>query len=86
MDRVAAMTPPPRAVVCDLSNAPHVDISGAEMLKRLASDLRAKGIRLQLVEARSTVRDRLRAEGLDDRLDASDRSPSVADAVAAMSS
>ena len=39
------------------------------------------GIRLQAVEARSAVRDRLRAEGVDAALGGINRFTSVADAV-----
>jgi anti-anti-sigma regulatory factor len=74
----------PGVVLCDLSNTPHIDLAGAEMLKSLDADLRALGSRLLVVEARSTVRDRLRAEGLEERLGRVDRSTSVADAVAAL--
>lgn len=81
MARVRMMSPVPRTVVCELSNAPHVDLAGAEMFKSLASDLRAMGITLQLVEARSSVRDRLRAEGLEEQIGHVDRFTSVADAV-----
>jgi MFS superfamily sulfate permease-like transporter len=71
-------------VLCDLSNAPHIDMAGAETIRALEVDLRAMGIGLQLVEARSSVRDRLRAEGLEARMGAIDRFTSVADAVAGM--
>ncbi|MFG0283612.1 MAG: SulP family inorganic anion transporter [Phycisphaerales bacterium JB039] len=74
----------PRTVVCDLSASPHLDLGGAEMLSGLAAELEAMGIRLLIVEARSRVRDRLRAEGLEDRIGRIDRFTSVADAVDAM--
>jgi len=47
----------------------------------LAEELTVGGGRFQAVEARSSVRDRLRGEGLDDRLGGIDRFTSVADAV-----
>jgi hypothetical protein len=47
----------------------------------LADELQAAGARLQVVEARSSVRDRLRAEGVDAKLGAVNRFTSVADAV-----
>ena len=40
----------------------------AQMLGSLADELTAAGIRVQAVEARSSVRERLRSEGVDDKL------------------
>jgi MFS superfamily sulfate permease-like transporter len=68
-------------VVIDLSAAPYVDLQSAHTLAGLADELSAAGIRVQVVEARSTVRERLRAEGLDERLGGIDRFTSVADVV-----
>ncbi len=83
LDRVRAEAPPPRLVVLDLSAAPHVDMHGAHMLAALTDDLEAGGARVQLVEARSSVRERLRREGVDDKLGTVNRFTSVADAVEA---
>ena len=47
----------------------------------LVDELKADGIRLQTVEARSSVRDRLRGEGLEEQLGGINRFTSVADAV-----
>lgn len=80
-DRVHAQTPPPRAVVLDLSAAPFVDLQSAHTLAGTAGELAAQGIRFQVVEARSGVRDRLRNEGLDAQLGGVNRFTSVADAV-----
>jgi len=68
LNRVRAESTPPTLVLCDLSNAPYVDMQGAQTLAGLADKLAATGIRLQAVQARATVRDRLRAEGLDEKL------------------
>ena len=81
MDRVRAETAPPKLVVLDLSAAPHVDMHSAQMLGSLANELTASGIQLQAVEARSSVRERLRGEGLEARLGGIDRFTTVADAV-----
>jgi MFS superfamily sulfate permease-like transporter len=70
-------------VVLDLSAAPYVDMHAAQALGTLADELKAAGSRVQMVEALSSVRDRLRAEGADDRLGGVDRFTSVADAVEA---
>ena len=74
---------PPKLVILDLSAAPHVDLQSAHALAGLADELTAAGIRLQVVEARSSVRERLRGEGLDAKLGGIDRFTSVADAVEA---
>src|SRR5688572_14009247 len=59
---------PVRFVAWDLSNSANVDMAGAEMLSELYDALAARGIHLTLVEARSNVRDMLRAEGLEQKL------------------
>lgn len=56
-----------RLVVCDLSNAPRVDLSGAAMLGTLCEDLEKRGMRLRIVEAHANPRDLLRAAGLEER-------------------
>jgi MFS superfamily sulfate permease-like transporter len=79
VDRVRAETRPPRLVVLDLSAAPRVDMHSAQMLGSVADELTATGIRVQAVEARSSVRDRLHSEGVDDKLGGINRFTSVAD-------
>jgi hypothetical protein len=54
-----------------------VDLQSAATLGLLADELTFLGIEMQVVEARSSVRDRLRAEGLDAKLGAIDRFRSV---------
>jgi hypothetical protein len=56
---------------------------GAYMLAELAGELSNVGVRVQAVEARSSVRDRLRNEGVDAKLGMINRFTSVADAVEA---
>ena len=73
----------PRVAICDLSAAPHVDLAGAEMLLGLGEELRAMGCRLHVVEARSSVRDRLRAEGFEEKFGRIDRFTTVGDAAEA---
>jgi high affinity sulfate transporter 1 len=80
-DRAQSEAVPPRLVVIDLSAAPLVDLQSAHTLAGLADELAAAGIRMQCVEARSGVRERLRNEGLDERLGGIDRFTSVADVV-----
>lgn len=80
-ERVRAEAPPPKLVIIDLSASPHVDLQSAYALAGLAVELTAAGIRVQVVEARSAVRERLRREGLDAKLGGIDRYTSVADVV-----
>ena len=79
LDRVRAEPTPPRLVVLDLSAAPRVDLQSAHTLGGLADELAAAGIRFQAVEARSTVRDRLRDVGVDSKLGGINRFTTVAD-------
>ena len=81
LDRVRAETTPPGLVVLDLSATPYVDMHAAQMLADLADELAKVGIRVQAVEARSSVRERLRGEGVDSRLGGINRYTSVADVV-----
>src|SRR5438093_3857700 len=81
LDRVSAEPALPKLVLLDLSAAPRVDLQSAQALGELANDLTAKRIRFQAVEARSSVRDRLRNEGVDAKLGGINRFRSVADAV-----
>jgi len=83
MERVRAEATPPRLVLLDLSSTPYVDMHSAHMLAELAEELSARSIRLQAVEARSSVRDCLRAEGVDRKLGGINRFTALADAVEA---
>lgn len=82
--RVRDASPPASHVIADLSASPFVDVAGAKMIRDMFRELRAMGARLQVVEARATVRDRLRAEGLEDEMGRIDRFTTVADAVDAI--
>lgn len=81
LDRVRNEPTPPALVLCDLSTSPHVDMQSAHGLGGLADELAASGIRLHVVEARASVRDRLRAEGLDEKLGGIDRFRTVAEVI-----
>ncbi|HEY2710911.1 MAG TPA: SulP family inorganic anion transporter [Chthoniobacterales bacterium] len=81
LDRLSAEIPLPRLVILDLSAAPRVDLQSAHALGQLANDLAARRIQFHAVEARSSVRDRLRHEGIDDKMGGINRFISVADAV-----
>ncbi|MBS0197027.1 MAG: SulP family inorganic anion transporter [Planctomycetes bacterium] len=81
MERVRAQSPAPKLVVLDLSAAAYVDMHSAHMLAGLAEELKSTGIRFRVVEARSAVRDRLRGEGVDEKIGGINRFTSVADAL-----
>lgn len=81
IERVRSTTPLPRLVVLDLGATAYVDMHGAHMLAELAAELATAGIRVHAVEARSSVRDRLRSEGVDGKLGGINRFTSVSDAV-----
>ena len=53
-----------RAVVCDLSASPYIDLAGSRMLRVLHTELTARGIALRIVGARGRIRDLLRADGI----------------------
>jgi MFS superfamily sulfate permease-like transporter len=82
-DRItaAAEAAKPKLVLLDLSAAPRVDLQAAATLGTLHSELATSGIRLQIVEALATVRDKLRQEGLEEKAGTLSRHTSVADAV-----
>jgi high affinity sulfate transporter 1 len=81
LDRINAEPKIPKLIVLDLSAAPRVDLQSAHLLGDLSKEVTTKGIRFQAVEARSSVRDRLRTEGVDSKMGGINRFKSVADAV-----
>ncbi len=81
LSRVRIEAISPKLVVLDLSAAPLVDMQSAHTLASMADELGAIGIRFQAVEPRSSVRDRLRHEGIDSKLGGVNRFTSVADVI-----
>jgi MFS superfamily sulfate permease-like transporter len=81
LSRVRAAPKLPRLVVLDLSAAPLVDMQSAYTLASMADELIAKGIQFHAVEPRSSVRDRLRREGVDGKLGGVNRFTTVADVI-----
>ncbi len=79
--RLGAEREPPKLVVWDLSTSPFVDLAGARMILALHQELARRGIGLRLVEARSSVRDILRREGVEETVGRLDRFQSLADVV-----
>ena len=70
-----------KIVILDLNSSPRIDIAGARFLKNLFVDLQTKDITLKIAEARSDVRDSLRAENLEILFGHISRSVSVDDLV-----
>jgi SulP family sulfate permease len=66
--RLESSPEPVSRVVWDLSTSPMVDMAGARLVCNLHDELENRGITLELAEARSSVRDLLRAEGIEEKL------------------
>jgi SulP family sulfate permease len=79
--RIDAAREPIRVVICDLSTSPGIDIAGARMLHNLHGELARRGIAFRLVEARSSVRDMLRIEGVEEKVGRVDRFTSLGEAI-----
>lgn len=79
--KVDAAPEPIRLVICDLSTSPKVDMGGARMLLNLYKELARRQIDFRLVEARASVRDMLRVEGVEDKVGRVDRFTTLADAI-----
>ena len=81
LSRVRVEAARPKLVVLDLSAAPIVDMQSAHTLASMADELTAMSIQFHAVEPRSSVRDRLRREGVDIKLGGVNRFTSVADVI-----
>jgi MFS superfamily sulfate permease-like transporter len=81
LNRIRFEATPPKLVVLDLSAAPLVDMQSAHTLAAMADELTAMRIQFHAVEPRSSVRDRLRREGVDSDLGGINRFTSVADVI-----
>jgi SulP family sulfate permease len=79
--KINCETQPIKTVLLDLSSSPHVDISGVRFLKQMFNDLKEKNICFKIAEARSEVRDILRAEKMEALLGHISRFVSVDDLV-----
>jgi SulP family sulfate permease len=81
LNRIDAEAPLPSLVIVDLSAAPRVDLQSAYALGVLADDIAARKIYFHAVEPRSSVRDRLRRQGVDGKLGGINRFTTVADVI-----
>lgn len=68
-------------VILDLSAAPRVDLQAVETLVALQQELATSKIRLQIVGAHASVRDKLRQAGLEEKVGTISRHINVADSV-----
>jgi len=81
LSRVRAQPTPPELIVLDLSAAARVDMQSAHTLAGMADELNALRIEFHVVEARSSVRDRLRREGVDIKFGGINRFTTIADVI-----
>ena len=75
--RVRAADPPPHTVILDFEAVSQVDVTGAQTLRSVHDTLEARGIRLIVARAKSSVRDALRRNGIVDVLGEDNLVPSV---------
>jgi len=68
LNALAASTPPPKAVLFDISSSSTLDITSLDMLKSLISDLDAAHIAVLFAYVRTPVREKLRISGLLDKI------------------
>jgi len=66
-----------RLIVCDLSASPYLDLAGSRMLHELHSELSGHGVTLRVIGAHGSVRDLLRADGIEEKLGRLDRGASL---------
>jgi MFS superfamily sulfate permease-like transporter len=78
---IRAAPKPLKLLLLDLSSSPAMDVAGARMVAGLEEELRGSAITVRLVGARASVRDILRAEGLEEHLGQIDRRLTVEDVV-----
>ena len=81
LSRIRAAPKLPKLVVLDLSAAPLVDMQSATRLPAWRTNSSPERIQFHAVEARSSVRDRLRHEDVDSKLGGVNRFMTVADVI-----
>jgi len=81
LKRLDASPEPIRLVVWDLSTSPMIDMAGARTFLTLKAELDKRSVAFRVVEARSTVRDMLRSEGVEEKVGRVDRFTTLADAI-----
>ena len=81
VNKARMQEPAPGLVILDLSAAPHVDLQAAQTLAAVHAEIVGLGSQFQIVEARFSVRETLRLEGLEEKVGRINRFTSVADAI-----
>jgi MFS superfamily sulfate permease-like transporter len=81
LERFASQSPRYQMVIWDLSTSPYIDLQSTQTLSELAREVASHGASFSVVEAHASVRDRLRAEGIDEKLGGVDRRRTVAQLV-----
>jgi SulP family sulfate permease len=80
---VAASRTPVRWLLVDVQAVTQIDVTAAEMLSRLAAELREQGIELKFARANRPLREELARIGLGEHLEKSTLFPSVHAAIEA---
>jgi len=70
-----------QTVIWDLSTSPYLDSAGSKLIKRLYTDLKARGISFRIAEAHAEVRDMLRSEEIEELFGHISRKVSLEDLV-----
>ena len=63
--------------IVDLQPSPIIDVTAADMIRDLATELERKGIDLRLANASGQVRDVLRAAGIEEMVGRLDRTTTI---------
>jgi anti-anti-sigma regulatory factor len=71
-----------KLIIMDLSSANYVDVSGARFLVQLEDVLEKKNIGFRIVDALGSVRDILRAEGMEQEIGHISRKVTINDIIA----
>jgi high affinity sulfate transporter 1 len=79
--RIRAADPPPHTVILDFEAVSQLDVTGAQTLRSVHDTLEARGIRLVIARAKSTVRASLYRNGVTELLGEDGLAPTVADAL-----
>jgi sulfate permease, SulP family len=77
LNRLREADVPIRLIVCDLSAAPYLDLAGARMLHKLHAELASSDIALRIIGAHGSLRDLLRAEGVEHKVGGLDRAATL---------
>ena len=70
-------SPAVRLVICDLSAAPYLDLAGSRMLHELHAVFAGRTITFRIIGAHGSVRDLLRADGIEDKVEAIGRAVTI---------